>query len=186
MVIYTIGHSTHSEEEFIALLEKYKIELLVDVRSFPGSRHVPQFNKENMEIWLPQNNVKYIHLPELGGRRNKSKTIDEWLVAGWRNAAFRNYAAYSLTLEYEDGISQLIELSKKTVVCYMCSEAVPWRCHRLLISNTLVSRGFSINHIVYDKNLITHKLGLYGATPVEKGAQLIYPSVENEETEGFE
>lgn len=186
MDIYTLGHSTHSKEEFIALLKKYQIERLVDVRSFPASRYVPQFNKENMEIWLPQNNIKYTHLPELGGRRSKSKIIDELLVDGWRNAAFRNYAAYSLTSEYENGISQLISLSKKTIVCYMCSEAVPWRCHRLLISNTLVSRGFSIYHIVSDKNLITHELGMYGATPVKRGTQIVYPAMESEQTEHLE
>ena len=72
MEIYTIGHSTHTEKEFSTLLKKYKIELLIDVRSFPGSKYVPQFNKENMEIWLPKEDIKYLHITELGGRRNKN------------------------------------------------------------------------------------------------------------------
>lgn len=148
MNIYTIGHSTHSKEEFIAILKKYEIKILVDVRSFPGSKYVPQFNQEAIEKWLPDNDIKYIHMPELGGRRNKSKIIDEKFVAGWQNTAFRNYAAYSLTKEYEEGIEKLIDLSKDNTVCYMCSEAVPWRCHRLLISNTLVSKGLNVFHII--------------------------------------
>lgn len=180
MEMYTIGHSTHTEAVFLSFLNKYEIQLLVDVRSFPGSRYVPQFNKENMEIWLPQNNIKYLHLPELGGRRHKDKDIAGSLVDGWKNAAFRNYAAYSLTPGYEAGIDRLISLAKENKVCYMCSEAVPWRCHRLLISNTLVSRGISIYHIISETDLITHELGMYGATPVERGAQLIYPPIEAE------
>ena len=77
MDMYTIGHSTHTQEEFISLLKDYDIEVLVDVRSYPGSKYVPQFNQENMEKWLPENDIKYIHMPELGGRRNKNKEIDE-------------------------------------------------------------------------------------------------------------
>ena len=183
MDMYTIGHSTHTEEEFVSLLNLYKIDLLADVRSFPGSKYVPQFNKENMEVWLPHHDIKYIHLRELGGRRSKNKEINELLVAGWKNAAFRNYAAYSLTPGYEEGIDRLIDLSKENKVCYMCSEAVPWRCHRLLISNTLVARGFSIYHIISDNNLITHELGMYGAVPVKSGSQLIYPPIESEDSE---
>lgn len=180
MDIYTIGHSTHTEEEFISLLKKYKIEVLVDVRSFPGSKYVPQFNKENMEIWLPKQDIKYIHIAELGGRRNKNKEINELLVNGWRNAAFRNYAAYSLTQGYEKGIERLIKLSEENQVCYMCSEALPWRCHRLIISNTLVSRGIHVHHIMTEDNIIDHEIGMYGVEAIKAGSQLIYPKAEEE------
>lgn len=180
MKIYTIGHSTHTQEEFVALLKECGIEVLADIRSFPGSKYVPQFNKENMEIWLPENNIQYLHLSELGGRRNKSKEIDESFVNGWKNAAFRNYAAYTLTPGYEEGVNRLIKLAEENIVCFMCSEAVPWRCHRLIISNTLVSKGISVYHIMADNSIVTHELGMYGATPVKKGAQLIYPAAEGE------
>lgn len=177
MEIYTIGHSTHPEGDFILLLQQYQIDLLVDVRSYPGSKYVPQFNKENMEIWLPANNIKYLHLPELGGRRRKNKEIDESLVAGWKNVAFRNYAAYSLTDAYETGIDRLIKLSQESNVCYMCSEAVPWRCHRLIISNTLVLKGLQVYHIISETSLVRHEIGKYGAPAVIQGSHLIYPIV---------
>lgn len=179
MEIKTIGHSTHTKEEFLSLLKKYKIETLVDVRSFPGSKYVPQFNKENMQIWIPKENIKYLHMPELGGRRNKNKEIDESLVNGWTNTAFRNYAAYSLTQGYKEGIDKLINLSKESNVCYMCSEALPWRCHRLIISNTLVSKGMNVYHIMPEGYLIIHEIGMYGAEATEKGSQLIYPKAKD-------
>ena len=125
MDIYTIGHSTHSIEEFISLLKTYEIELLVDVRSYPGSNYMPQFNKENMEKWVPENGIEYMHMPSLGGRRKKNHDIDESLVDGWRNTSFQNYAAYSLTKEYEEALGELISLEKEKRVCYMCSESVP-------------------------------------------------------------
>ena len=90
MDIYTIGHSTHSSDEFSSLLKSYDIEALVDVRSYPGSNHMPQFNKENIEKWLPESGISYLHMPSLGGRRKKNHEIDESLVNGWRNTSFQN------------------------------------------------------------------------------------------------
>src|SRR5690242_14018973 len=104
MNIFTIGHSTHSQEKFISLLQSQNINMLVDVRSIAGSRHVPRFNQEQMKIWLKQNNIQYLHIPELGGKRRKLKDIDENLINAWDNISFRNYAAYTLTPEYEQGI----------------------------------------------------------------------------------
>lgn len=179
MNIYTIGHSTHTEEEFVLLLQKYKIQTLIDIRAFPGSKYVPQFNKENIKKWLAKNNIKYIHMSELGGRRNKNRKIDESLVNGWEKTTFRNYAAYSLTKEYEDAINKLIKYAQENTVCYMCSEAVPWRCHRLIISNTLASKGIKVYHIMTEKKIITHEVSMYGAEAIKKGSQLIYPRVEN-------
>lgn len=178
MEFYTIGHSTHSEEEFVSLLKDYNIETLVDVRSFPGSNYVPQFNKENMEKWLPDAGIKYVHMKKLGGRRNKNKEIDASLVSGWRKAPFRNYAAYTLTKDYEDGIEKLIELGKDSRTCYMCSEAVPWRCHRLIISNTLVSKEIDVYHIMSESKTIHHEIAMYGAVAVERDSKLIYPEIE--------
>ncbi|ALV22395.1 DUF488 domain-containing protein [Carnobacterium antarcticum] len=175
MDIYTIGHSTHSSEEFTDWLKAYKIETLVDVRSYPGSKHMPQFNKENMEKWIPEQGIRYLHMPELGGRRKKNREIDESLINGWRNPSFRNYAAYSLTEEYEKGISGLMAIEDKERLCYMCSESVPWRCHRLVISNTLVLKGLSVHHIMTEKKTILHEIGMYGAKAVREGSKLIYP-----------
>ncbi|UJF15998.1 DUF488 domain-containing protein [Jeotgalibaca sp. MA1X17-3] len=175
MNIYTIGHSTHSEEEFISLLQSYDIEALVDVRSYPGSNYMPQFNKENMEKWIPENGIQYIHMPSLGGRRKKNHDIDESLVDGWRNNSFQNYAAYSLTKEYEEALHELVALEKDKRVCYMCSESVPWRCHRLIISNNLALKGLTVHHIMTEKKTIPHEIGLYGAKAVVEGSKIIYP-----------
>lgn len=175
MDIYTIGHSTHTLEEFVSLLKHYGIELLVDVRSYPGSNYVPQFNKENMEEWLVENKIEYIHMKDLGGRRNKIKGMDMSLIDGWEKSAFRNYAGYSLTEEYDQAIEKLILLARKSRVCYMCSEAVPWRCHRLIISNTLVSKAINVYHIITESKTIVHELGKYGASPIIKDKKVIYP-----------
>ena len=176
MDIYTIGHSTHSEEEFISILKAYNIETLIDIRSYPGSNYVPQFNKENMEIWLPENGIKYIHMAKLGGRRGRIKDVDEELISGWRQEAFKKYAAYTLTEEYKEGIKELIAIAKNERVCYMCSESLPWRCHRLLVSNTLVSMGFNVYHIMSDTKTIKHELNKYGAKLIEDNkGRLIYP-----------
>ena len=176
MKAYTIGHSTHTEEEFIALLKLFKIDLLVDVRSLPGSNYVPQFNKENMELCLPESGIEYLHMPILGGRRNKNKLIDQALVSGWRNTSFKNYAGYTLTPEYQKGIDVLKDLIKTHTVCLMCSESVPWRCHRIIISNTLVTQSVEVEHIISEKNTIKHEFGNYGATPeLRKDGSILYP-----------
>ena len=175
MDIYTIGHSTHSEEEFIYILKAYRIETLIDIRSYPGSKYVPQFNKENMELWIPENEIKYIHMSKLGGRRGKIKEVDEELISGWRQEAFKKYAAYTLTEEYKEGIKELIAIAENERVCYMCAESLPWRCHRLLVSNTLVSMGFNVYHIMSETKTIKHELNKYGAKAIEKDGRIIYP-----------
>ena len=172
MDIYSIGHSTHSSEEFIDLLKTYKIETLVDIRSHPGSKHMPQFNKGNIEKWVPNHGIRYLHMPELGGRRKKNREIDESLIDGWRNRSFRNYAAYSLTEDYENGISDLMAIEGKERVCYMCSESVPWRCHRLIVSNTLALKGVTVHHIMTEKKIILHEIGMYGAKAVIEGSKI--------------
>ena len=175
MLIYTIAHSTLSKEDFLEILKKYNIELLVDIRSFPGSKYVPQLNKENMEIYLPENGIEYIHLKELGGRRNARTDIDLSLVEGWKSKAFRNYAAYSLTKEYENGIEKLLSLCTDKISCYMCSEALPWKCHRIIVSNSLVFKGIDIHHIIGKNKIIIHKLGAYGANPKIQNNKIFYP-----------
>lgn len=176
MKTFTMGHSTHTEAEFIEILKHFEVDLLVDVRSLPGSNYVPQFNKENMEKWLPDSGIDYLYMPILGGRRNKNKNIDQALISGWRNASFRNYAGYTLTPEYQKGIDELKDLIKTHTLCIMCSEAVPWRCHRLIISNTLITQGIVVEHIMNEKKTIVHQFGNYGAKPeLRADGSIIYP-----------
>ncbi|NLA86754.1 MAG: DUF488 domain-containing protein, partial [Clostridiales bacterium] len=119
MIIYTIGHSAHEISEFIAFLKSFKIQMLADVRSIPGSRYAPQYNEENLEKSLKESGIKYLRIPRLGGRRKSSRLEDYALVAGWKNKSFKNYAAYALTDEYEKGIAELLSLAEKNAVCIM-------------------------------------------------------------------
>lgn len=144
-IIWTIGHSTRSFEEFLAILHSFGIELILDVRSYPGSRRFPQFNKEALKISLPQSNIKYVHLKNLGGRR---KANPDSKNTAWRHAAFRGYADYMETSAFEDGIKELVKSASKQRTAYMCSEAVWWRCHRSLISDYLKLQGWKVMHIM--------------------------------------
>jgi uncharacterized protein (DUF488 family) len=144
-VIWTIGHSTRSLEEFVNMLQSFKIELVADIRSYPGSRRYPHFNKEALELSLPEKGINYIHLKNLGGRR---KVSPDSINTGWRLAAFRGYADYMNTDVFKLGIDELEHLAEKQRTAYMCSEAVWWRCHRSLISDYLKVRGWIVMHIL--------------------------------------
>lgn len=145
-IIYTIGHSNRSIEEFIALLEENKIELLADVRTIPHSRYNSQFNYEILPTSLLHDGITYTHLASLGGRRNKSKTISD--NTAWENASFRNYADYAETEPFRSGLEELISLAMEKRTCYMCAEAVWWRCHRRIITDYLIARGWNVRHIM--------------------------------------
>ena len=144
-IIYTIGHSTHTLEEFIAMLKSFNIELLADIRSFPGSRKFPHFNKENLPASLAENNIEYIHLRNLGGRR---KVNPESCNTAWRVAAFRGYADYMETENFKKAIEELEKIASQKRVAYMCAEAVWWRCHRSLVSDYLKNEGWTVLHIM--------------------------------------
>ena len=143
--IWTIGHSTRPFEEFVAMLKSFQIELVADIRSFPGSRRYPHFNKEILENSLPLNGIEYVHLRDLGGRR---KTNINSHNTGWRVAAFRGYADYMETELFKKGIKELEGLGAKKTVAFMCSEAVWWRCHRSLVSDYLKYNGWTVIHIM--------------------------------------
>lgn len=143
--IWTIGHSTRPFEEFVAMLYSFKIEMVADVRSFPGSRKFPQYNKETLEITLPENNIEYVHLRDLGGRRKVNKDSKN---TAWRVLAFRGYADYMETAEFKKGIARLEELAVTKRIAYMCSEAVWWRCHRSMISDYLKVHDWKVMHIM--------------------------------------
>lgn len=174
MKIFTIGHSTHSQEKFVHILKTYEIKTLVDVRSYPGSRYIPHFNKERIHNWLEENGIKYIHLPGLGGRRKHIENIDYSLVEGWTHSAFRNYAAYTLTEDFEKSLSELINIAKDSTTCIMCAESLPWQCHRLIISNNLIFKNVKIFHIINEKT-IPHELNRYGAYTTFSNSKVIYP-----------
>ena len=144
-VIWTIGHSTHALDEFISMLQSFNIRLLADIRSYPGSRRYPYFNKEALEISLPMHGIRYTHIKELGGRR---KTLPDSHNTGWRQAAFRGYADYMETESFAKGIEALEHMARKTRTAYMCSEAVWCRCHRSLVSDFLKLRGWTVMHIM--------------------------------------
>ena len=143
--IYTIGHSIKTLERIIAMLQSFNIEMLVDIRSYPGSKRYPHFNKENLEISLPEKNISYTHLKSLGGRR---ATKQDSKNTGWRHPAFRGYADYMETDEFKKGIAQLENIAIKQRTAYMCSEAVWWRCHRSLVSDYLKLNEWQVYHIM--------------------------------------
>jgi uncharacterized protein (DUF488 family) len=144
-LIWTIGHSTRTFEEFVAMLRSFQIEWVADIRSFPGSRKFPQFNKEALEISLPQNNIQYIHLKNIGGRR---KVNPDSKNTSWRHIAFGGYADYMETAAFKEGIKELEKIAYKQFTAYMCSEAVWWRCHRSMISDYLKAHGWKVMHIM--------------------------------------
>lgn len=152
-IIYTIGHSTRTLAEFIELLEIFSIEVVADVRSYPGSRRYPQFNKENLLEELHPRQVLYLHLPGLGGRRKASPQSKN---TAWKNRAFRGYADYMETPEFKKGIAELEKTGTKYRTAFMCSEAVWWRCHRSLIADYLKVNGWKVMHILNNKKAEEH------------------------------
>ncbi|MGN6788745.1 MAG: DUF488 domain-containing protein [Rhodanobacteraceae bacterium] len=143
--LWTIGHSTRSLDEFITLLKDNAIEVLADVRHFPGSRKYPHFNVESLQQTLPKAGIRYEPFTELGGRR---KVQPDSPNTAWRHPAFRGYADYMQTKAFRDGIERLKALASKQRTAIMCSEAVWWRCHRGLISDVFKLNGTRVFHIM--------------------------------------
>lgn len=174
MIIYTIGHSTRTIEEFIELLKIQKIKQLIDIRTIPKSRHNPQFNKDNLKKSLSGERINYRYFEILGGLRPAVKnSINE----GWRNKSFRNYADYMQTKEFSEGIEKLIRFAKKKITVVMCAEAVPWRCHRSLVGDVLLTRLIKVQDIISPTNIKDHSLTPFA---VVKGNQISYPPYEIE------
>lgn len=144
-IIWTIGHSTHTFEEFIHILHSFEIKLIADIRGLPGSNRYPQFNKESLEISLPGNNIQYVHIKDLGGRRKVKKDSHN---LGWRKDSFRGYADYMETVEFKNGIDELKAVAMEKPTAMMCAEAVWWRCHRSMVSDYLKVDGWKVIHIM--------------------------------------
>jgi len=169
LTILTIGHSTRTLEEFVDLLEAYGVTLVLDVRSVPRSRHNPQFNKEPLPSSLKKYGIKYIHMPDIGGLR-RPKHDSENLA--WRNNSFRGYADYMQTKEFTDNLLKIIALARENRLALMCAEALPWRCHRSLISDALVVRHVKVEHIISATSLINHQLNEMAHVD---GTKITYP-----------
>lgn len=155
-LVFTIGHSTHPIEEFLALLSQHEILALADVRSYPSSKRWPQFNQDEFSRALEHVGIEYRWLKSLGGRRS-SKNADS-PHAAWQIPAFRAYADYADTDDFGAGLEELITLATQKRAAYMCSEGLWWRCHRRLISDHLVVRGWTVLHILPTGKLSEHSL----------------------------
>ena len=143
MRVYTIGHSTRSLDELIRLLRESAVERLADIRRFPGSRRYPHFSRESLAAELPNLGIEYVHVPELGGRRNP---IADSPNTALRNQQFRGYADHMMTAEFREALDRLLASTKTTAI--MCAEAVPWRCHRNFVADELLRRGHEVVHIL--------------------------------------
>jgi uncharacterized protein (DUF488 family) len=153
MKIWTVGHSTRSGEEFVQILLAHGVEVLVDVRTYPGSRRYPHFNSDVLAVSLKGQNIEYKHQAKLGGRR-KPRTDSH--NSAWRNEQFRGYADYMETEEFKTGVEELLELASEKRVAIMCAEAVWWRCHRSLISDWLKAEGHEVIHILDERKSDEH------------------------------
>jgi uncharacterized protein (DUF488 family) len=147
--IYTAGHGTRTAEELTALLQEVAVELVADVRSFPASRRNPQYARAELERWLPGSGIRYVWLgPSLGGRRKAIRTPDESPNAAWLEPAFRNYADYLGTKEGMAGLVELEALAREATTVYLCAERLFWRCHRRILSDALLARGWRVVHLL--------------------------------------
>jgi uncharacterized protein (DUF488 family) len=154
--LWTIGHSNRQLDEFVDLLAEESIEAVADVRRFPGSRRCPHFGREALDSALHDVGLAYRHFPELGGRR--SNRVGPSPNTGWRVEAFRAYADYALSGEFRDALERLIEFAQRERTAVMCAEALPWRCHRRLIADQFVARGWRVLDIIGPRNVKDHEL----------------------------
>jgi uncharacterized protein (DUF488 family) len=167
--IYTIGHSTRSADEFVAILRAFAIELVADIRTIPRSHRNPQYDQEALKRVLAEHQIGYVHLPALGGLRHARKDSPN---SGWKNASFRGYADYMQTAEFAAAIDDLITRAASSRTVIMCAEAVPWRCHRSLVGDALLVRGIQVEDIISEKTANPHKLTAWARV---EGLQISYP-----------
>jgi uncharacterized protein (DUF488 family) len=144
-IVWTIGHSTRTLEEFLAVLAAHELQAIADVRRFPGSRRHPHFAREALEQSLPSAGIEYLWLPQLGGRRRPRPDSPN---TAWRNEAFRGYADHLASAEFAEGMAQLLPLAARRRTAIMCSELLWWRCHRSLISDVLKASGIEVLHVI--------------------------------------
>ncbi|HEX8740483.1 MAG TPA: DUF488 domain-containing protein [Casimicrobiaceae bacterium] len=167
--VFTIGHSTRPLPDFLALLARSAVTLLLDVRTVPRSRHNPQFDRTTLPATVAGAGIDYRHMPELGGLRHARKDSPN---GGWRNASFRGYADYMQTPEFAAAIDAVVALAARERCALMCAEAVPWRCHRSLIADALSVRGIDVLEIIGEGGARPHRM-----TPFARvdGTTITYP-----------
>ena len=173
LTVLTIGHSTRTIEEFLSILKAHGVQCLVDVRSIPKSRRVPQFNSDALAASLREQEIEYVHLKSLGGLRHAKK---DSINTGWRNASFRGYADYMATGDFRAGVEGLMQLASAKRTAIMCAEAVPWRCHRSLIGDALLVRGVNVQDIMSASSARAHEMTAFAQVD---SLQVSYPA-ENE------
>ena len=168
--IWTIGHSTRSLEEFVALLKEHRVQFLADVRHFPTSQRVPWTAKAALAKALRDKGIAYEHFEDLGGFR---KALPDSVNTAWRNVGFRGYADYMTSTEFSAALDRLIAVAAEQRTAIMCAEAVPWKCHRSLLSDALVARGVRVIHILSPGKAQDHRL-----TPFARvhGIRITYPA----------
>jgi uncharacterized protein (DUF488 family) len=167
--IFSLGHSTHELAEFIARLRAYDVEQVVDVRRYPGSRRLPWFSKDALARELPPEQVHYVHLPDLGGRRRPAPGSPN---GAWRVEGFRGYADHMAGREFAAALETLEELARERATAMMCAEGLWWRCHRRLVSDALTVRGWEVVHIGVDGRETIHELTPFAVIDSER---LTYP-----------
>jgi len=155
-IVYTVGHSNRTLEEFIELIARYSIETIIDVRRFPKSMKYPHFSMENLKRSLSERNIGYLWLEDLGGYRSKILGADKYQC--FRAEGYRNYAAWMQTEKWKRAFRILIEHALRENVAIMCAERFPWRCHRKLISDALLAEGFVVIHILDFDRTYKHRL----------------------------
>lgn len=151
-MILTVGHSTHPLEEFTELLRAAEVGALIDVRRLPGSNRYPWFNADSLAASMPEHDIRYLRIEQLGGRRNLQRQIPDEVNGMWRNRSFHNYADYALGADFAEGMEQLLAVADSIDgrAAVMCSEAVWWRCHRRIIADHLLARDIAVGHLMPD------------------------------------
>lgn len=173
MIIYTIGHSTHPIDEFIALLKAHDVKQLIDIRTIPKSRHNPQFMQESLRKTLPAAGIAYRYMEDLGGLRHTTK---DSINTAWRNTSFRGYADYMQTEQFSVAVDQLVTSADDAVTAIMCAEAVPWRCHRSMVGDALAVRDIEVQDIMSLTKATPHTLTSFARTD---GGRVYYPPEAN-------
>jgi uncharacterized protein (DUF488 family) len=169
---FTMGFSTRTIEETLEILRSFEIRQLIDIRTLPGSRRTPQFNLENLQTVLPENGIDYVHMKSLGGLRKPVKGMTA--NNAWKNEGFRGYADYMQSEGFELALEELIRRIREKVSVYICTEAVFWRCHRQLVSDALLVRGFNAGHIFSSSKVEPHRLTGFAKV---KGTNITYPGL---------
>jgi uncharacterized protein (DUF488 family) len=167
--IFTVGHSTHSFDEFVELLRRNGVGSLVDVRMYPRSRRMPHFNTEALAVELPGEGITYVHERALGGRRSP---VEGSPNGGWREEQFQGYADHMATPEFLEALARVEERARSSATALMCAEGLWWRCHRRLTSDALLVRGWRVLHIAPDGTTSEHELTPFAVVSDDR---LTYP-----------